>query len=116
IVLGVAVVGWLQTPRLRRPAQAALAVVFVTTAFWAGAYTNVYRQEDTRVEAARWIAHNVPYEAKILLEPTHNTPPLATYRTKVDFYGDHVLWTSYGNPRGEAERHDYYHMYGLDVY
>ena len=116
IVLGVAAAGWLQHPKLRRPAAVLVGVVLAATAFWAGAYTNIYRQEDARVEAARWIARTLPHEANVLVEPTHNTPPMGSYRTGVDFYGDHVIWGAFDHPRGEAERHDYYRLYALDVY
>ncbi len=116
IVLGVAAAGWLQHPTLRRPAAVLVGVVLAATAFWAGAYTNIYRQEDARVEAARWIARTLPHEANVLVEPTHNTPPMGSYRTRVDFYGDHVIWGAFNHPRGEAERHDYYRLYALDVY
>ncbi|MGE0705011.1 MAG: ArnT family glycosyltransferase [Vicinamibacterales bacterium] len=116
VIVGVAGVEWLRQPRLQRAAAVALSIVLLTTAFWAGAYMNIYRSEDTRLAASRWIAHNVPDRAKILVEPTHNTPPMASYRTKVNFYGDHVIWASFNHPRGEAERDDYYRFYALDVY
>lgn len=116
IVVGVAAAGWLQHPRFRRPAMALVAVILASTAFWAGAYSNIYRSEDARVAAARWIVRNLPHEANVLVEPTHNTPPMGSYRTNVDFYGDHVIWGAFNHPRGEAERHDYYRLYALDVY
>jgi hypothetical protein len=94
----------------------ALAVVLTTTGLWAAAYMNVYVTEDARVQASRWIAHNVPHEANVLVEPTHNTPPMGSYRTNVDFYGDHVIWGAFNHPRGEAERHDYYRLIALDTY
>jgi len=116
IVLGVAAAGWFQSDRWRRPALAGMAIVLLGTAFWAGAYSNIYRSRDARVEASDWIAENIPQDARVLVEPTHNTPPMGSYRTQVDFYGDHVIWGAFNHPRGEAERHDYYRLVAFDTY
>ena len=70
---------------------------------------NVFRSPDSRVAAARWLLANVPAGAKILIEPTQNTPPMGSYLTDVDFNRDYVLWRS-------AEKRDYYRLYALDTY
>ena len=33
-----------------------------------------------------------PSNAKILVEPSQNTPPMGSYFTKTDFYRDYVHW------------------------
>jgi hypothetical protein len=118
VAVGVAAAGWLQHPNraARRAAAAALVLVLVTTAGWAVAYMNIYIARDARVVASRWLADNVPHNSAVLFEPTHNLPPMGSYRSSVDFYGDHVIWGSFAHPRGEAERFDYYRLYALDTY
>src|SRR5204863_9557000 len=51
-----------------------------------------------------------PQGSKILVEPSHNIPPMGSYFTgNVDFHGDYVLW------RGGA-KNDYYELSSLDTY
>jgi hypothetical protein len=118
VAVAVAAAGWRQHPSrtVRRTVTAAVGFVLVTTAAWAVAYMNIYITRDARIAASRWLADNVPHDAAVLVEPTHNTPPMGSYRSQVDFYGDHVIWGAFAHPRGEAERHDYYRLYALDVY
>jgi 4-amino-4-deoxy-L-arabinose transferase-like glycosyltransferase len=110
VALGVAGVQWLQRPRWRRPAIAALALVLATTIVWAAAYMNVYATQDVRLTASRWLTQNVPRNSKILVEPHHNIPPTGSYLTSQTFYGDYVLWG-----RGDM-REDYYTLFSLDTY
>jgi hypothetical protein len=72
-------IDWLKRPRLRLVSIAATSVVVVTTAFWALAYTNIYRHLDTRLEAGRWAMENIPPGAKVLVEPSQGTPPMGSY-------------------------------------
>jgi hypothetical protein len=118
VVTGVAFSDWLQLANvaLRRLAAAGAAVVLTSTALWALAYMNIFWTPDARLTASRWLMQNVPANAAVLVEPTHNTPPMGSYVTNVDFYGDHVIWGAFDHPRGEAERHDYYRLYALDTY
>jgi hypothetical protein len=51
----------------------------------------------------------VPAGTRILVEPSHNTPPMGSYFTAPSFYQDYVLWRS-------QEKDDYYHLVSLDVY
>ena len=95
--------------RWRGAAMVATLVVVTTTALWAIAYVNVFGSPDSRLEASAWLLKNVPRDAKILVEPSHNIPPMGSYLTNVDFNGDYVLWRS-------GQRHDYYHLSSLDTY
>jgi 4-amino-4-deoxy-L-arabinose transferase-like glycosyltransferase len=96
--------------RWRRVAQMATALVIATSALWAAAYMNVFRQPDARLEASKFLMSNVPRGSAILVEPSHNTPPMGAYYTAPNFYVDYVLWGD------QAERDDYYHLYSLDTY
>jgi len=96
--------------RWRRLAVIATSIVMTLTFGWALAYMNVYRAPDSRLEASQWLLKNVPRDSKILIEPSHNTPPMGSYLTAVDFNDMYVLFY----PR--TEKHDYYYLYALDTY
>jgi len=100
----------LRRPQWRRVALLATIVVAATTALWAFAYMNVYRQPDSRLEASAWMLKNIPANSKILVEPSHNTPPTGAYLTGVNFFQNYVLFYP------QTEKQDYYHLYALDTY
>jgi hypothetical protein len=97
-------------PAWKRLAQIAALVVVGTTALWVAAYMNVFRQPDARLEASRYLLQTVPRGARILVEPSHNIPPMGSYYTSPSFHRDYVLWND------DAERDDYFHVFGLDTY
>ena len=101
---------WLRRPRLRLVAAVATVLVLGTSALYAGAYMNVYRRPDSRLAAARYIERAIPRGARVMVEPSHNIPPMGAYLTNVDFYGDYVLWGR------SAPRDDYFHQFSLDTY
>jgi hypothetical protein len=70
----------------------------------------VFRQPDSRLAASEWLTRNVPAGSKILIEPSHNTPPMGTYLTNVDFHSNYVLFYP------QTEKLDYYQLYALDTY
>jgi len=98
--------------RGRRPrwALAATVIVLVTTWAWALAYMNVYRQPDARVAAARFIDRRIPEGANVLVEPSHNTPPMGSYLHEPALFNDYVGWGAY------TVREDKYAVHTLDVY
>ena len=55
-------------------------------------------------------------DAKILVEPSQNTPPMGGYYSNVNFDNDYVLWGGTTRGQAERERNDYYHLYTLDGY
>lgn len=80
-----------------------ICVICVLQALWAIAYFNIYRVEDTRIMASKWIYQNIPNHSIILLEPLDvvSLPlPLKNYQSKdyrqiwFDFYGldDYSAW------------------------
>ena len=71
---------------------------------------NVFRQPDSRVEASKWLIENVPRDAKILVEPSHNTPPMGSYFLEPLFFKDYVGWGP------TTVRTDRFVLHTLDVY
>jgi hypothetical protein len=100
----------LTRPRRRVVGAAVTLVVGGTTALWAVAYTNVFRQPDSRLVASTWLLQNVPAGSKILIEPSHNIPPMGSYLTAVNFHSNYVLFYP------QTEKHDYYQLFALDTY
>jgi hypothetical protein len=69
---------------------------------------------DSRLTASAWLLANVPRDSKILVEPSHNIPPMGSYLTgNVDFNGDSLMW---GTTPSNRDRHDYYQLHTLDMY
>jgi 4-amino-4-deoxy-L-arabinose transferase-like glycosyltransferase len=99
----------IQRPRVRRLAMILTTIVVGSTALYAVAYMNVFRQKDSRLAASDYLRVRVPAGASVLVEPSHNTPPMGSYLNNPSFYQDYVLW------RG-GERNDYFHLVGLDPY
>lgn len=115
VAAGVLSADLLHRPAWRRLGVLATSVVVALTALWAVAYMNVFRQPDSRLAASAWLLQNVPPQSKILVEPSHNIPPMGSYLTAIDFTepnGDYVLWAA----RAGNEKIDYYRLYALDVY
>ncbi len=110
---GVLCADWLRRGWSPLLARAVTAFVVAATALYAVAYMNVFRQPDARLAASRWLLQRVPEGSTILVEPSHNTPPMGSYLTSPDFYRDYVLW---GDRNGHGERRDYYHLFTLDTY
>jgi 4-amino-4-deoxy-L-arabinose transferase-like glycosyltransferase len=101
-------------PRLRWPAIALTVVICGSTALYAVAYMHVFLSPDSRLTASAWLLANVPRDAKVLVEPSHNRPPTGTYLSNdVDFNGDYVMW---GTTPSNRDRHDYYELHTLDTY
>ena len=104
----------LSRPRFRLSAIMLTVVVCGSTALYAAAYMHVYLSPDSRLTASAWLLANVPRDAKILVEPTHNRPPTGSYLAgDLDFNGDYVMW---GTTPSNRDRHDYYELHTLDTY
>jgi 4-amino-4-deoxy-L-arabinose transferase-like glycosyltransferase len=97
-------------PRWRTAGIVTTAVVIGTTTLWAVAYMNVFRQPDSRLVASSWLVENVPPGSKILIEPSHNIPPMGSYFTNIDFHSQYVMFYP------QTEKTDYYRLYALDTY
>jgi len=80
-----------------------------------GAYfTQEYALESAALFNPSMVWHpdqtNVPPGSKILIEPSHNTPPMGSYFTNVNFHGNYVMFYP------QTEKTDYYRLYALDTY
>ncbi|HJZ75800.1 MAG TPA: phospholipid carrier-dependent glycosyltransferase [Vicinamibacterales bacterium] len=110
LAAGVLCADLIARPRWRTVGIVTTAIVIGSTLLWAVAYMNVFRQPDSRLEASRWLLQNVPAGAKVLIEPSHNTPPTGSYLTNVNFHGNYVLFYP------QTEKKDYYQLFALDTY
>jgi hypothetical protein len=110
VAAGILSADLLARPRWRRFAWGATAVVLVATAGYAAAYTSIYRNPDTRLEASAIVQETVPAGASILVEPSQNVPPTGRYLTEPNFYRDYVGWGPH------TMRRDRFVLYTLDVY
>jgi hypothetical protein len=99
-----------RTDAWRRRGVIASAVVLATTWLWALAYTNVHRREDVRVQASTFIDRRLPDGAPVLVEPSHNIPPMGSYRADPQFFTEYVGWGA------TTVRTDRYRLHTLDVY
>ena len=97
-------------PAWRRAGAAATVIVVLTTVLYAVAYMNIYIKPDSRLVASQYLLNRVREGSKILIEPSHNIPPMGSYLTAPNFNIDYVLWGR------DSERHDYYRLYALDTY
>jgi 4-amino-4-deoxy-L-arabinose transferase-like glycosyltransferase len=110
VAAGVLCADLLRQPRWRLAGATATFLVLGSTAAYAAAYMNIFRQPDSRVAAARYLRQALPAGAKVLVEPSQNIPPIGSYSYATNFYGDYVVW----GPR--QERLDFVQLYGLDTY
>jgi len=110
VAAGVLCADLIAQSRWRRLALATTAIVIGSTLLWAAAYMNVFRQPDSRLMASQWLVDNVKAGSKILIEPSHNTPPTGSYLTNVDFHSNYVLFYP------QTEKRDYYQLFALDTY
>ena len=116
VAAGVFSADLLARRRWRGVAAIVVGATVVTTGLYAVAYMNVFRQPDARVEASKWLVDNVPEGARILVEPSQNTPPMGSYYTDTKFRRDYVLWGGRSLREAQRERKDYYHLFTFDGY
>jgi hypothetical protein len=110
VAAGILSADLLRRPAWRRFSLAATTVVVAATVLYAAAYMNIYIKPDSRLAASEFIQRRIPEGSRILVEPSHNIPPMGSYLTAPSFDIDYVLWGP------EGERHDYYRLYALDTY
>lgn len=107
---GALCAGLLNHERWRRVGLVATAATLVFTCSWAAAYASIYASPDVRLEASQFLAKAMRKGASILVEPSHNIPPMGSYLTAPNFYGDYVGWGP------QTTRSDAYVLHTLDVY
>jgi 4-amino-4-deoxy-L-arabinose transferase-like glycosyltransferase len=109
VAAGVLCADLLRQPRWRLAGAMATLLVLGSTAAYAAAYMNIFRQPDSRVAAARYLRQVLPAGAKVLVEPSQNVPPIGSYYYATNFYGDYVMW-------GGRQRLDFVQLHKLDTY
>ena len=100
----------LKRPAWRRTGAIATVAVLGITVLYAAAYMNVFIKPDSRLVASQYLLNRVAAGSRILIEPSHNIPPMGSYLTNPDFKVDYVLWGK------DSERNDYYQLFALDTY
>lgn len=110
VVAGAFSADLLRRPAWRRAAIIATTIVVASTVLYAAAYMNVFIKPDSRLTASEYLRRRVPEGSRILVEPSHNIPPMGSYLSAPNFNVDYVLWGR------DSERHDYYRLYALDTY
>lgn len=110
VAAGILSADLLQRPAWRRFSLIVTTVVVAATVLYAAAYMNVYIKPDSRLAASEFIQRRIPEGSRILVEPSHNTPPMGSYLTEPSFHTDYVVWGA------EEERPDYYRLHALDTY
>jgi hypothetical protein len=110
VVAGILSADLLARPAWRRAGMVLTTIVIAATVLYAAAYMNVFIKPDSRLVASEYIVRRVPEGARILVEPSHNIPPMGRYLTAPNFHVDYVLWGK------DEDRHDYYRLYALDTY
>ncbi len=75
------------------------ALVLISSILYSFAYLNIYRQGDSRINAAEWIRENVEKGSTILLEWDLSAPPLGSALAddyKVEILDVHFYYERYG--------------------
>lgn len=110
VVAGALSADLLRRAAWRRAGAVATVVVVATTVLYAAAYMNVFVKPDSRLVASQYLLNRIPAGSRILIEPSHNIPPMGSYLENPDFGIDYVLWGK------DSERNDYYQLFALDTY
>lgn len=84
------IVGMAKRPMMRTALVATILTVAGTSLFFTLAYLNIYRQEDVRIQASRWIYKNIPQGTAMLVDNSYTTPLLGTYFIKPNFFDWYV--------------------------
>jgi 4-amino-4-deoxy-L-arabinose transferase-like glycosyltransferase len=106
----------IRTRALRMAGIVLTSIVLGTTALYAAAYMNVYRQEDSRVTAARYISRTVPDGAPVLVEPSQILPPMGSYFGNTDFNVNYQPTARAGQTAYDGRWNPRVHLIVLDTY
>jgi len=72
-----------------------IAAVVMTSFLYALAYLNIYRQEDVRIQASKWIHQNIPPESTLLIDSASSTPLLGSMFFQPEFYTSYIVGRNY---------------------
>ncbi len=91
---------------------ALLAVVGLTSILYSIAYLNVYRQEDVRIQASRWIHETIPKESTVLINISYATPLFGEMFFRPGFFDSYTV--GFGNDT--YVKKDYYTIKTLNLF
>jgi 4-amino-4-deoxy-L-arabinose transferase-like glycosyltransferase len=80
------IVGMAKSLMTRTAVLASIATVAGTSLFITLAYLNIYRQQDVRIQASRWIYENIPRGTTVLVDNSYTTPLLGSFFIKPSFF------------------------------
>ncbi|HEV8724362.1 MAG TPA: glycosyltransferase family 39 protein, partial [Candidatus Binatia bacterium] len=82
----------ISTAKITRLAVGGLAAaVIVSSGLYTLAYLNIYRQEDVRIQAAKWIHRQVPAASTILIDSSAATPLIGSRFFRPEFFSRTVV-------------------------
>jgi hypothetical protein len=81
---------WLAGSPPRRWKHVLVAVVLAGSGFYCLAYHGIFRSEDVRIRAARWINARLAPGDVVVLEPAHINPPVGALLDRPDFWRSYV--------------------------
>jgi 4-amino-4-deoxy-L-arabinose transferase-like glycosyltransferase len=68
-----------------------LTFVGVFSVFYTLAYLNIYKQDDVRIQASRWLHANIPRGSTVLIDISYATPLLGEMFFHPRFYDDYTV-------------------------
>ncbi|HWP47338.1 MAG TPA: glycosyltransferase family 39 protein [Candidatus Limnocylindrales bacterium] len=68
-----------------------ITLVIITSLLYSLAYLNIYRQEDVRIQASRWIHQHIPPGSTVLIDTSSSTPLLGSMFFYPEFYTSYIV-------------------------
>jgi 4-amino-4-deoxy-L-arabinose transferase-like glycosyltransferase len=89
-----------------------LALVGVLSVFTTLAYLNIYKQDDVRIQASRWIHENIPQGSTVLINISYATPLLGDMFFHPRFYDSYTV----GFGQDDYVKKDFYTIKVLNLF
>jgi len=89
-----------------------IALVGATSVFYTLSYLHIYKQDDVRVQASRWIHENIPQGSTVLINISYATPLLGEMYFHPQFFDSYTV----GFGRDEYVKQDYYTIKTLNLF
>lgn len=89
-----------------------LALVGILSVFTTLAYLNIYKQDDVRIQASRWIHENIPQGSTVLINISYATPLLGDMFFHPQFYDSYTV----GFGQDDYVKKDFYTIKVLNLF
>jgi hypothetical protein len=89
-----------------------LALVGALSVFTTLAYLNIYKQDDVRIQASRWIHENIPQGSTVLIDISYATPLLGDMFFHPRFYDSYTV----GFGQDDYVKKDFYTIKVLNLF